>query len=153
MADSLREQIFAEVAAQLALIKPENGYETSIGAGAFRWRVTEIGSEELPCHTVSDPESKTSNEVSRIHSHDTTFEVAAFDLKPEAIRVDQQGRKMLADLWKAIGVDRTWGGLAIDTLPVGDEMTVEHTDRTYVGVKVKFRVLYRTLRFDPYTQA
>ncbi len=153
MPDSLREQIFDAISTRLSGILIAGGYNTDIGLRAYKWRVTPFAETELPAHSISDPEDTIETKVSRIHDHTLTVEVVALDKKPAAVSVDQHGRKMLADIWKAIGVDRTFGGLAFDSLPVADELVVEHSDNLRVGAKVKFNVRFRTLMFDPYTQA
>jgi hypothetical protein len=153
MADSLREQIMAAVAVRFALIKPANGYETTIGERTHKWRVTDINDAELPAHNFRDVSCEIEQAVSKLHFHTLKIESVAVAKKPIDMAVDKFGRKMIADIWKAIGVDRQWSGLASDTNPVRDEMDIEQDDRQLVGVRVEFEIKYRTLSFNPYIQA
>jgi hypothetical protein len=152
MADSLREQIMAAVKTRFEGITAANGYETTIGARTFKWRVTDFQDEELPCHNFRDTECETEQFLSGVHLHKMKVESIAVAKQPADMDADKYGRKMLADIWKRIGVDRKWGSLAYDTNPLRDEIIIEHDNVKLVAVKVEFEIKYRTASFNPYTQ-
>lgn len=153
MADSLREQIMAAVETRFATITVANGYETAIGSKTFKWRVTDFQEAELPCHNFRDVSCDTEQKVSGVHEHVLKVESVAVAKQPSDMPADKYGRKMAADIWKAIGTDRKWSTLAFDTNPLRDEITIEHENLKLVAVRVEFEIKYRTTSFNPYVQA
>jgi hypothetical protein len=57
-------------------------------------------------------------------------------------------REMIADVYKAIGVDHTWGGLAHYTNVTKDALAVTQEDRKIAGADIDVMVYYRTTRFE-----
>jgi hypothetical protein len=153
MADSLREQIISAVATRFTGITVANGYETNLGQRSFRWRVTDFKDDELPCHNFRDISCDIEQMVSGLHNCKLKIESIAVAKKPDGMAIDKYGRKMIADIWKAIGTDRRWSNLARTTMPLRDEIIVEHENYLMCAVKVEFEIEYRTTSYDPYTQA
>jgi hypothetical protein len=153
MADSLREQIMAAVETRFATISVANGYETTLGAKTFKWRVTDFQEAELPCHNFRDTNEDIDQMVSGVWKHTLKVESVAVAKQPAGMTADKYGRKLLADIWKAIGTDRKWSTLAFDTNPLRDEITIEHEALKLVAVRLEFEILYRTTSFNPYVQA
>ncbi len=144
MSDSRRQQIFDALETRLAGITIANGYETDIGTKANKWRASDFGPADLPGYNFRDPKCQTDQHTSGIHQHTLDIEIIAVAAQPADIDADKFGRKMLADIIKAIGVDRTWGRLAYDTNPKDDTMTTEHVAQLLVAVKITFQIFYRT---------
>lgn len=150
MADSRRQQIVDAVKTRFQAITVAGGYETNIGNNVFEWRdIPSVMVEEndMPCVLVRDPRTEITQRVSKVQDHDLTIEAAVVTA---TATIPVQVRKMIADIYKAIGVDRTWGGKALDTLPVKDEMGVEHAGKRFGGATVTFTIRHRTLSYDPY---
>ncbi len=59
----------------------------------------------------------------------------------------------MADLEKAIRVDRTWGQLAIHTKLETSAMAVEKKEKVFVASKILMTVEYQTVMGDPLTRA
>lgn len=57
---------------------------------------------------------------------------------------DELGRALIEDMYHAIGTDRTWGGLAIETVALGDSLDVEQEEKRVTGATVNIEILYRT---------
>jgi hypothetical protein len=151
MSDSRRQQIFDAVETRLKEIQIGNGYETDIGNKSNKWRATDFAADDLPCFNFRDPRCQTDQHTSGIHQHTLDFEVIAVAARPATMAADKYGRKMIADIITALGVDRTWSRLAYDTNPQNDTMITEQNDQLLVAVNVKFQILYRTKSFLPYT--
>jgi hypothetical protein len=56
-------------------------------------------------------------------------------------------RQMVGDVYHAISVDDTWGGLAIQTTDLGNEIATEKEELQVVGATIQIQVLYRTSKF------
>ncbi len=151
MADSRRQTIAAAIKTRIARLTTGNGYETNIGSKCFLWKTGAWEADELPGVDIRDMkddiEGKSAGLRKELHKLRVEAEVACKSGTTTAYQV----RKMIADIYTAIGVDRTWGGIARTTDAVGDEMGVEQQNRTLGGAKVTFIVEYTTAYFDPYT--
>lgn len=152
MATSRRQQIVDAVKARFETISIANGYETDIGATVALWRDTinvRPADTDLPLLNILDRSCQSSNSsfAIRKQEHRLTIEV---ELWTASSTVDTTIRKMLADLAKAIGVDRKWGGIADNTEPLGDDIGVEQQGRKIAGALYKFVIVYHTNAWDPY---
>ena len=153
MADSIRQQIVNAVKTRLATIRLSNGYETEIGAHVFEWLTQDLQASELPCVEFIDPKCQTIQHVSNVQEHD--LEVWLKITGEPGTNVAQWTRKAVADVWKMVGVDRKWSGLALTTYPKpppddSDALGFEQGNKIVSGADVKLIIKYRTRNFDPY---
>jgi hypothetical protein len=156
MPDSFRQQLWNAIKARFSNIHVNNGYATNIGTKMFNWRdlgAMPFTADEIPGMMMRDADNTFEHSVITKHQHRLSIEVFAIaDGSPP----DNLARSILADLDKAIGVDRQWTinnvHLAIDTVPVSDRIDVDHGDKRLAGVRKIFSVTYRHAAFDHYTQ-
>ena len=151
MADSRRQDIIDAILARFRLIVSTGGYETDLGKNVHVWRdtaTTPFQPEELPALNLRDASNAIEQILYNKHEHSLTITAQGF-VSSSAVAKDV--RKCLADLYKAIGVDRKWSTLAFDTLPVGDEFTVQQNGTAIAGFVLTFTVKFRTTSYDPYT--
>lgn len=151
MADSRRQDILDAILARFRLILATSGYETNLGKNVHVWRDTAqipFQPEELPALNLRDASNAIEQHLNNKHEHSLTLTCQGF-VASSAVAADV--RKCLADLYKAIGVDRKWSTLAFDTLPVGDEFTVQQNGTAIAGFVLTFTVKFRTTSYDPYT--
>ncbi len=152
MADTIRTKIFNAVADRFKTILIANGYETNLGQKIYCWKATPFDESQVPGMNLMDPKQDTQQAMAGVHEHTLHVEarVAVLTESPAAFV-----RSMIADITKAIGVDRNWTvaavRLATDTDPVGDQMDTEHEGKSTGGACVKFKIRFRTSSFDPYT--
>lgn len=135
------------VDARLKTILAQNGYETDIGLNVFPWRTSTLEDAELPAICCRDGDSKkydeTVGEVIRELPVEITVILASGATTPDELRA------VLADVYKAIAVDVSWGGLAQDTaIPNIDNMTVEQGEKIQGGASVTISILYSTNRWE-----
>jgi hypothetical protein len=151
MADSRRQDIIDAILARFRLVLIAGGYETNLGKNVHVWRdtaTTPFQPEELPALNLRDASDAVEQVLYNKHEHSLTITAQGF-VASGALAADV--RKCLADLYKAIGVDRKWSTLAFDTLPVGDEFTVQQNGTAIAGFVMTFTVKFRTTSYDPYT--
>lgn len=156
MSESIRQQIVDKVVERFTGILAAAGYKTDLGKNVHLWRDTSeaaapFGDNELPAANIWDTDNKTepTTFATRKHTHRLTIEV---ELRPITTEVDKNLRRMIADIAKAIGVDRTWGGLARDTEPFEDKSGLQHAAKVIAGCSYKFVIVYETIAFDPYNK-
>ncbi len=146
--NSKRQQVFDAWIDRMKTILVANGYNTDVGKNVFAWRTTEFTSDVLPGMSVRDVQTETEQKVGNRHDHKTTFEIVVIHAAGDGTAAFV--RKMAADVIKAVGIDRTFGGLVFNTDPVSDEMSVEQEGKTVGGMKLRFACFYRTGNFNPY---
>lgn len=144
-----RQQIMEAVQAALEGISVANGYRTDIGAGVKRWRprlaegaYVPFGADELPAILAQDRRCETTPLSMQEQAHRLTVEIEARCAGGETS--DDLLRKILEDVRQAVGVDPTWGGLAVDTDPQSDEFAIVQADQTLGGVLITIVIIYHT---------
>lgn len=156
MPNNVRQRIVDAVKARFQGITAANGYDTNLGQNVFVWRDTSKGAasfaeNELPALNLRDSD----NQLEYLSPDRFTNEL---DIEAEVValaaaNVDAEVRKMIRDIYTAIGVDRKWtvtgAPLAVDTLPGSDSMGVDHAGTKTGGAVVKFKIRYRTKAWKP----
>lgn len=155
MADSIRQKIVDAVKSRFQGILTSGGYQTDIGSHVFVWKGSDFAPKELPACDIRDVRDDIDNTVvsTRREHHKLTIEVAV--AVADGTDSMKTARKAIADVYRAIGVDRYWtvsgARLAFDTELKSDESGIEQRETTLAGSKITFVVNYRTAVFDPYT--
>lgn len=137
-------------------IRIANGYNTDLGLRVTLWRDTTTANwqtEELPAVNLRDKSAEIEQVMVSRQEHNITFEA---DAATKAANLDIEGRKILADMLKAIGVDRKWRDeatgldMASDTLPRSWDMDVKASGTNVAFVRLTFTIRLRMANFDPY---
>ena len=155
MADSIRKRIMTAFDTRLRTIRVVNGYATNAGANVYDWLTTNLAVSSLPAITYKDPVVSGGEVVTIAGPVDSQRE---FEMDVECTLISNGAgiraviRDMIADLIRAIGVDPTWGGLALSTDLSGDDTEIEQHEETIGSCTVKTRVIYRTKMWDTTTQ-
>jgi len=127
MSDSIRQQIIDAIDTRFKAIKTTGGYKTNIGNNVFDWLKRDLAITELPALIYKDKSSEIYTDTLELYNNKITLEI---ELKAEAGSGTAESiREMIEDVYKAIGSDDTWSGLAIDTEPTSEEMEMEHADK------------------------
>ncbi len=162
MADSIQRQIMQAIATRAATINTPT-FRTDIGNNVFRWKSKGWQDTEMPGISISDPSTpvenfklRSSNGPGGVWKKSTRVEFqVAVRLSPDDSSnqsVADKVRDAIADVYQMIGVDQTWGGLALWTVPADHTIAVIQEDKIYGGGKISVDVNYRTLAFDMDTQ-
>lgn len=157
---SIRQRLMDAIELRCKTILKANDYATNLGANVFVWRPqidpTTFQEHELPALNLRDTLCQVGSKQINHHEFDLTIEADVIHAKGKLTAAEV--RKMIADFYVCLGVDRYWnetgeGGerLAQRTDPVSDEMTVEQEGRTIGGARVTFTVQFRTAPYAPDT--
>lgn len=148
-ANSIRDDIVDDLKTTLGGITAGAAYNYTT-ASVFDWRTP--GASTIPSFPAVS-----------VWDLDERVEWKAYPLATRILRVTIQAihacepnddpagvaRKMLHDIQKAVVVDHTRGGVAVDTLEVANRVAVDAPAEPYVVVEVDLDVHYRTNRADP----
>lgn len=153
MADSVRERILQDVEATLRMVKTTNGYANTI-AKVMRVDFTNPFNGPFPLALIHEPDENYTLIGSRgnddVYQVDVNLEIGLWIEKPGASKATPMN-SLLADVKKALMVDRTRGELAISTRPSRVTMSVLDETMTPSAATVSWVISYRHLGSDPAT--
>ena len=141
MADAISQQIMDAIGTRLAGITIANGYASNAGNSVFTDRVTPFIETELPGIIYRDPdEDEEALTMGYLHlTMKVEIEVMAYGpTAPKDVR-----NVLVADVKKAVRVDLSWGGLALDTRITGRSIQIEHMERLIASAVIRLEIDYR----------
>jgi hypothetical protein len=151
MPTSRRQQIVTAIATAMATINVAGGFQTDIGSKVTQWDLTPLTNLTSRGLDVSDPKDEIHPGVTLHQDHDLTIEIRLYAHEGSPPATAAYLRNAIADIYRKIGVDRTWGSLARTTEPVRDEIYLEQSNEVVGGAKVTLTVKYRTSTFNPFS--
>ena len=110
---SVRQTIMTAVKARMETIRVSNGYYSNLGYNITEWVDTEstaIPIENLPALNIKDTSADIYTEVIGKWNHYLTIEFEIYCT--HLIDVSGEVRKIIEDVFTAIGTDPKWGSLA-----------------------------------------
>ena len=140
MADNIRQQIIDALDARLKTILTTGDYNTNAGAHVFDWLDRDLADSELDAIIYRDKTNEITPETIQNYSNKVTVEIEA--KTKQAADTAQQIRKIIEDIYQAIGTDDRWGGLAIDTQPVSEEIDIQQADKIAGSAKLTIAIEY-----------
>ena len=156
MAQSIRQQIVAEIKQRLAAITVANGYETDLGLGPIDEFPVSYLDDELPALGVFDLVNTMVQDYAQEKRimNELPLQVRIFlQRDPDPTKV----RQMLADVQRAIirdpatqERDATLGQLAVDTQPQEEGFIVPKETFQIDGAAVGFMVQFLSEPFNAY---
>lgn len=137
---SVRQQIVDAIKTRLQQILLGNGYQTDVGKHVFRHEPMMIDDDDLPA-LIYRATTGDSRAVTGYHMHTLELEIVAV---MDGRASDDTVREIMADVLKAIGTDPTWGGLAINTTPRGNDIQTDPANGKITASVQRFAIAYRT---------
>ncbi|MBI3582378.1 MAG: hypothetical protein HY096_00325 [Nitrospinae bacterium] len=147
MATTKRQSIMAAVKTRLESITVANGYDFNLGSHVYEWRTATLNDNEIPGIVFRD--------VQNVKIEGGPIAYFRWGLNIEIDIITQGGtsitdiRKMIGDVYKAIGTDHRWSGLAILTeQPNMDEIQSEQQEKKIAGAVIRLQIIYDTLVWE-----
>jgi len=139
---SKRQTIFDAVKVRFATATTANAYASNVGQKVFEWQLVPVDLDNLPCSLLSDPieEALIDNKNTGAFVRQLTIDASL--LLAEVNQTAAKARAALADVITAIGTDPRWGGLALRTLPVSEELKLDDEGERISGVRLVFKIEY-----------
>jgi hypothetical protein len=147
---TIRMRIMVMIAARLVTILTSAGYRTNIGSHVFVWRDTEqrpLESTEVPGIVYSDIADSYEPYIFGVDLHSLKVDIR---IAMSGATVEMILRQAVADLEKAIHLDRTWGGIAVDSFLETNETAIQHLENKVGMIQLPLTVLYATVAGDAY---
>lgn len=142
MSDIVENDIIDNIILRFTGIKKELGYKTTVITVDDN-RSTPYEEDELPAINIIDGTIElTSVQLScaTYHTMDMYVDINIITANDDVLYI----RNLINDVQKAIGVDVTWGGLAIDTTLVGiDRDIVDQQNNKIANAKIRIKITYR----------
>lgn len=155
-----RRQILEAVKTRLQTISVAGGYHTGVGSNVFIWKSDPFQQHQLPAlniirgaNTVEDEFLRSTASGDNISQYILSVGIDIICQPGSVVHDDMED--IISDVYKAIGVDPTWGGLALQTWAVDDEVSVQkHSgegssfDKIVGGGTINIRIQYRTSKWQ-----
>jgi len=145
MADSIREQIITAMITRFQGISKEGGYKSDLGDNIHHFRGSDFDPTELPALNIIDPRNNIGSATTIQFANLIDIELEIKVASGETTYKDAYD--IIEDVYKAIAVDDTWGYLALDTLPVSDEIETNHGGKVISGITIKIQVQYQAAKW------
>jgi len=144
MAKIVREKILEDIETTLKLISKANGYENDI-ASVQRWLQGGNSLREVPCIVISaGPEEKMQGEQLINCRFTVNIEVwIRHDEDDVSGSTDTIINSLLGDVEKALFIDYTRGGLAVNTIVTGNLPFETVEGQAYAGIIIETEIQYR----------
>ena len=142
MTDSIRQQIIDKIDARFKTITTANGYKTNLGSHVFDWLDRELADSELDALAYRDVVNEI--EPGTIHEYTNQLRLEIEVRTKNATTTAKQVRKMIEDVYKAIGTDDRWSGLATDTQPVSEIIDIQQYDKIMGSAIIAVVIEYDT---------
>ena len=147
---SKRASIIEAIRTRFKTIVSGSTYQTDLGANTYVWRMAPILVKDLPAvnirdvsDTILDYTQGTPNKLASQHQMNVEIEILVADSSDTITTV----RKCLEDVELAIQQDETWGGLALRTIELSNEILASQERDTVAGLLLLLRVDFRTEKF------
>jgi hypothetical protein len=124
-------------------------YQTNLGPHVYIWRTVPLDSTEVPALIIRDMSdaivdyTSSINKMPSLHQLTVELEVVVADKTATIETV----RNCLEDIEKAILVDETWGGKAMRTIELGNEIVANQEQDSIGGMTITLRIDFRTEKF------
>lgn len=140
MSDSTRQSIITALEARMRTILTANGYKTNAGAHVFDWLDRDLADAELDAIVYRDTNNNIISEGFDYYENRLRVEIEA--KAKSAATTAAQVRKIIKDIYKAIGTDETFGGLAHYSEPVSDALDIQQADKIAGSATVIIEIIY-----------
>lgn len=138
---SIRQQIMTAMDTRLKTILVANGYETNLGQKVYAWKATPLDDVDLPALEYRDI-ANDRLEGGPIGKFRWALTIEIGIVAASASTTIADVRKMLNDVYKAMGTDETWSTLAQWTEQPSDKVEIEQQDKIIGGAKILFNIVY-----------
>ena len=145
MSDSIRQQIMSALEARLKTIKKASGYKTNLGWNIAHWRVPPWAEADLPACTLRDTSAENIPLALKTFKNIISVELEIACTSGSTTITDAYD--LIEDVYRAIGTDQTFGGLALSAWLPSSEIVVEQEDRIIAGVRITMTIEYIAARW------
>jgi hypothetical protein len=146
MSDSIRQQLISAIDTRLKTITTANGYKTNAGSNVFDWLDRDLADSELDAIIYRDRSNVM--DMSDFDSKMNTVVVEIQVKTKSTTTTAAQVREMIEDVYKAIGTDETWGGLALQTMPKSDDIDVQQSDKITGSGTITIEIQYESAKWS-----
>ncbi len=144
---SVRQNIITSVKSTFQNITILNGYNTDFGQKLYEWKHVDVASADMDCIILRDnqclfvdPEEPDDNVQNRQWKKLTLQVIVVTSGKTSSETL----RRVVADIYKAIGTNPTWDGNAVRTEVDGDEMELDQLNKIFGATIITVNITYVT---------
>jgi hypothetical protein len=138
--DSIRQQIITALDTRLKTIKKTASYKTDAGNNVFDWLDRDLADSELDAIVYRDKTNEISAEGFDVSGNRVRVEIEA--KTKQASGTAARLREIIEDIYKAIGTDESFGGLAIESSPAGESIDIDQVDTIRGNATIAIDISY-----------
>lgn len=143
---SIRQQIITALDTRLKAIKVSGGYQTNAGLHVFDWLDRDLADTELDAIVYRDRQNVITQET--FNQCQNTMRVEIEAKTKQASTTAEQIREIIEDIYKAIGTDETFGGLALGANPVSEDIDIQQQDKIMASATVVIEIYYVSTKWS-----
>jgi hypothetical protein len=143
---SRRQEIIDRVDTAFKGILIEEGFNTNLGQNIFPWKLDPFQESKLPGGTWNDAECAAAKPAKNAHEHTINIQVTVYCSSGRT--TPEEARKIIEDLYKAIGQDPYWAGKALRSIPGGNVIEADEGNKMISSVTVNFQIVYATKEWE-----
>jgi hypothetical protein len=126
----------------MSAVEIRMGGIATFGSNVYIWRKSDLPLDQLPLLNIMDSvDSMPSDGIGNRRDHDLSVDLEAYFSGSTSAAA---ARQIIADIVAAIGTDKTWGGLAYDTLIDTAEIRLEEMGKVLSAAQVNITIRYRS---------
>lgn len=150
MADSIREKIMADLLTTFGTISVANGYENNIES-VQRYEQNDQNLQATPAIIIVEGVESSEDSPDPLTTNVLIVEGMVYTSHDRlaSISTGEFLNKFVQDIKKAIKVDNTRGGNAVDSMVKSSEPFETDEDQPFVGIIFEIEVIYRHRQTDP----
>lgn len=143
---STRQSIITAIDARLRTITIANGYHTNAGAHVYGWLDRDLADSELDAIIYRDQTNDLTPMATRRYENVLMIEIEA--KTKQASGTAKRLREINEDIYKAIGSDETFSGLARSARPVSERIEITQNDKVTGSSTIGISVVYELAKWE-----
>ncbi len=141
----LQQQIIDALITALGEISTANGYETEIGSNVSEWDIARDTVDELPAVDVRDHDTIDVSSDGGFFNYEMPVDII---VTTSGSTSKSEARKMIYDVYAAVGSDPSFGNLADNSFPQSHEIGAEHEANLISRVVIKVLIKFSTANWS-----
>ena len=144
-----RQTIVNNLKTLLQTITIANGYYTALGSNVYLFRTIPMQADELPAVVIFDKGENIDTEgiTGSVNIWNRVLNVT-LQVVCAGSTVDTTVRKLITDIYKALGTDTTLTSTCIDVITTGNQIEIEQESKLIAGASLDIIISYRTNKYN-----
>ncbi len=142
------QDIVSHLITQLELVKTGPPDYHAVLVTVEEGRTTQLDEDELPAAIVRTGKAE-KKEIGSGSPYDRVNWLVPIEIEISTVgETDEEARQHIADVYKAIGTDETFGSHALQAMPVSHEIRRTQEERKVIGAIINIEIEYQVAKWQ-----